>query len=536
MMKRSGGLSFKFGMVFGVFLLVAVLICGITTYFSQMTIYHSQCEKNITNIAAYLADLIKADGEDFLLYKKYYLENFTTTDIRMDADEYVSYQIAYEDALAKHHPGKALGVDLTFDELDDEVKKAWFVYTHLYWILTFEKARADYNLPYTYFLIPDSSTRNVHYMIDAFRASRAYHIKFLEENPEYKEFEYPQGDEEEYMYLGDTYHNDLDYNPILWKTWETGEIQDGFMVWHNQWGDNYSCYVPVIINGEKVGLVVTEIDIADVNSEIMKNTLTQVGLIAGVLLVCLMAALIYINRQFISKIVRLEAGVHDYTSTKNAEIVASIEKNVNGQDEIVTLSDEIISMIIEIENYIKSLMQINEALAKEKGNSARLSDLAHKDALTGVRNRSAYEKEMQRLEWGLADGETEFAIAVIDLNFLKRINDTYGHEQGNYAIKKLCHIVCHVFEHSPVFRTGGDEFVAVLKNDDFKNRDKLVEEFNSQLEMLKMDESLEPWEQISAAIGVAVYDKEYDSSVDNVFKRTEEIMYARKKDMKAVRV
>ena len=162
--------------------------------------------------------------------------------------------------------------------------------------------------------------------------------------------------------------------------------------------------------------------------------------------------------------------------------------------------------------------------------------MANKDALTGIRNRAAYEKEMQRLEWELADGETDFAIAMIDLNFLKRINDTYGHEQGNYAIKKLCYIVCHVFEHSPVFRTGGDEFVVILKNEDFKNRDKLTEEFYSQLELLGGDESLEPWEKISAAIGVAVYDKEYDSSVDNVLKRADEIMYACKKDMKAVRM
>ena len=38
-----------------------------------------------------------------------------------------------------------------------------------------------------------------------------------------------------------------------------------------------------------------------------------------------------------------------------------------------------------------------------------------------------------------------FGIAMIDLNNLKVINDTYGHEEGNYAIKKLCEIVCSVF-------------------------------------------------------------------------------------------
>ena len=147
----------------------------------------------------------------------------------------------------------------------------------------------------------------------------------------------------------------------------------------------------------------------------------------------------------------------------------------------------------------------------------------------------AYEKELQKLEWDLADGKKEFGIAMVDLNFLKRINDTYGHEQGNIAIKKLCCITCHTFEHSPVFRVGGDEFIIILRNHDLENRDALLEEFRSKLEKLREDSSLEPWEQISAAIGVAVYDQSRDAGVDNVVKRADQAMYENKKEMKAAR-
>ena len=139
-------------------------------------------------------------------------------------------------------------------------------------------------------------------------------------------------------------------------------------------------------------------------------------------------------------------------------------------------------------------------------------------------------------EKALADGNTEFGIAMIDLNFLKRINDTYGHEQGNIAIKKLCYTVCHVFEHSPVFRIGGDEFVVILKNNDYEDRDELIEDFRAQMELLQSDFSIEPWEQISAAIGIAVFEKDRDARVDNVFKRADQLMYENKKEMKAVRV
>ena len=133
------------------------------------------------------------------------------------------------------------------------------------------------------------------------------------------------------------------------------------------------------------------------------------------------------------------------------------------------------------------------------------------------------------------DENLQFAIAMIDLNYLKRLNDTFGHDKGNIAIKKLCYIVCHIFEHSPVFRIGGDEFVVILQNSDFENRERLYDAFNSRLDEIRAETGLEEWEKVSASIGIAVYDHTIDSNVDNVFKRADKAMYKRKKEMKATR-
>ena len=89
---------------------------------------------------------------------------------------------------------------------------------------------------------------------------------------------------------------------------------------------------------------------------------------------------------------------------------------------------------------------------------------ANIDALTKVRNKRAYDLEVQRVEQELRDGKTDVGIAMIDMNFLKRTNDIYGHEQGNASLQKLCQTICGVFKHSPVFRIGGDEFVVILEN------------------------------------------------------------------------
>ena len=192
-------------------------------------------------------------------------------------------------------------------------------------------------------------------------------------------------------------------------------------------------------------------------------------------------------------------------------------------------------MIMELENYMRNLLETAKELRDTQQKVDAVSELATKDALTGIRNKTAYDSEVAQMDWQIGEGTAEFAIAMIDLNYLKRINDTFGHEQGNIAIKKLCYIVCHVFTHSPVFRIGGDEFVAILKNDDYKNRVQLVKDFNKGLEDLAKDDKLEVWEKVSASIGLADFDKTIDHNVANVFARADKAMYQRKKEMKAVR-
>nr|MCR5025109.1 diguanylate cyclase [Lachnospiraceae bacterium] len=67
---------------------------------------------------------------------------------------------------------------------------------------------------------------------------------------------------------------------------------------------------------------------------------------------------------------------------------------------------------------------------------------------------------------------------------------TYGHDKGNMAIKKLCHLVCVIFDHSPVFRIGGDEFVVILRGNDHDHYDELADSLNKEIESMSVDPSL----------------------------------------------
>ena len=516
--SKKKSLLFKFGVIFTFFTVLAVVLGGLATYYAQTDSYRKQCEQNIRDVGAYLERLILQDKDNFAIYQKYYMAHFAEVDIPFDFDNYRAAQAEYEKLFAMHHPGRTFGVDIEFDAMDPEVQKAWFIYYHEYWLLTFEEARTAFRLPYTYYLVPKEDIFYMVYMIDGERTAK-------------------KDSDGKILYLGDEYLDPLEKYPVQWETWFKGKKLDASQVWDNEWGHTYAYYTPLIINGKKLGLIGTEVEVKTVNEGILKNTLQQSAGVGAIVILCVLAMLWFIHRHYISKIVRLGENIKEYAEIKDAAIAGAIEKDATGGDELAALSMQAAAMILELENYMKSLVDTTRMLGEAQDKADALNELANKDALTGIRNKTAYDKEVRRIEWEMQeDSGKQFGIAMIDLNFLKRINDTYGHEQGNIAIKKLCHMVCAIFDHSPVFRIGGDEFVVVLENDDYANVDALVAEFNAKLDEMAQDASLEPWERLSAAVGVARYDAVTDSSVANVFKRADKAMYLRKKEMKAIRI
>ena len=211
------------------------------------------------------------------------------------------------------------------------------------------------------------------------------------------------------------------------------------------------------------------------------------------------------------------------------------EIDIHTHDEIESLSGSIISMVEDIRTYASDLIDKDKKISDMQDKNSQLEALANRDSLTGIRNKTAYDNEIKSLEWNLKIGKTEFGIGVVDLNYLKIINDTYGHEKGNEAIKNICHIVCVIFAHSPVFRVGGDEFAIILKGQDLENIDSLIDKFNQELSDLANNKDLSPWEAVSAAIGYATYDSDKDAGAINVFKRADNNMYENKKRMHAER-
>ncbi|MCR4657244.1 MAG: GGDEF domain-containing protein [Lachnospiraceae bacterium] len=133
----------------------------------------------------------------------------------------------------------------------------------------------------------------------------------------------------------------------------------------------------------------------------------------------------------------------------------------------------------------------------------------------------------------MLSGDASFAIIVVDVNFLKRVNDTYGHEKGNEYLITNAKAITEVFGKENVYRVGGDEFTVVLRNQSFSQAEGMVKAFKDIRTNAVTQEN--EWELVRAAIGLAVYSPETDSDVETVFKRADTAMYEDKVAMKVQR-
>ncbi len=181
----------------------------------------------------------------------------------------------------------------------------------------------------------------------------------------------------------------------------------------------------------------------------------------------------------------------------------------------------------ELSDYIVNLEELLEREKQQTQQIISAQKLAHTDPLTGIKNKLAYIEKEKDLDARIENGEvSRMAIAVFDLNGLKEINDTKGHEVGDKYIVDGCKMICNHFKHSPVFRIGGDEFVAVLEGDDFKNRNRIMKAFNN----LVMENSMNGGVVVSA--GIAEYLPENDAGTKTIFDRADHYMYEQKRLLK----
>ena len=183
-----------------------------------------------------------------------------------------------------------------------------------------------------------------------------------------------------------------------------------------------------------------------------------------------------------------------------------------------------IALAILINNY--TLMSRRAEKSEQLLGAAR--EMANTDSLTGVKSKHAYAEAEKAINLDLQSGkQTPLAVVVCDVNGLKFINDTFGHAAGDEHIRKAAAIICSFFDHSPVYRTGGDEFTVLLRGQDYDSREQILSALHEQsVSNIAAGEVV-----ISAGLSELKAD---DARLHSAFERADKRMYEEKQLLKSL--
>jgi diguanylate cyclase (GGDEF)-like protein len=186
--------------------------------------------------------------------------------------------------------------------------------------------------------------------------------------------------------------------------------------------------------------------------------------------------------------------------------------------QIQTANEELRKEIIERK-------RIEEALRQSR---TQLENIAHYDLLTGLPNRVLLSDRLQQAMVHTVRREQLLAVALIDLDGFKTVNDRYGHDVGDQLLNILAIRMKHALrEGDTLARLGGDEFVAVMVDlgDTGAAVPVLTRLLNAVAEQVQISESIL---RVSASVGVTFYPQQEDADGDQLMRQADQAMYQAK--------
>ncbi|MDY6827420.1 MAG: diguanylate cyclase [Bacillota bacterium] len=160
----------------------------------------------------------------------------------------------------------------------------------------------------------------------------------------------------------------------------------------------------------------------------------------------------------------------------------------------------------------------------KKRQEIELQYISYHDELTGLYNRRYYENELERLN---SSREHPIAIISADLDNLKKINDSLGHNEGDHYIQAAAEILKSSLRESDILaRVGGDEFAVILPRTTLKAGRELVKRIHHQIEIYNQQNTSSPTLSISVGIAVSTSGKQ---PLEKIYNKADDAMYEDKK-------
>lgn len=195
--------------------------------------------------------------------------------------------------------------------------------------------------------------------------------------------------------------------------------------------------------------------------------------------------------------------------------IIQIMKTGNVDRKIYEERDTEIGIVSRFFNYLLNMLKQKNAELKKS--NTNLSVKAYHDNLTKILNRNGLLKK-------LMEKNNDYILAIIDIDKFKNINDTYGHDVGDYVLRDLAAIISSKIRTTDIFaRWGGEEFILVLDTTDLLQAQNITDNLRKEVENSKF----KTVDKITVSIGVSEF-KTKNDTFESVFKKADEALYQAK--------
>jgi len=202
-------------------------------------------------------------------------------------------------------------------------------------------------------------------------------------------------------------------------------------------------------------------------------------------------------------------------SMSNRHLESSLIQSRKSQNELSNLNRDLEKLILQ------RTLELDTARQKAERQ-------ARTDVLTGLNNRRAFFESAEMIDAQSRRYHRTYVIVMIDIDHFKSINDTWGHEVGNIALKTVGRVISGMLRESDVIgRIGGEEFAIILPETPIKEGAALAERLREKIERTLIPSSKNKI-NVTISIGIASLDDRTDS-LKKVVGNSDAAMYLAKK-------
>lgn len=303
--------------------------------------------------------------------------------------------------------------------------------------------------------------------------------------------------------------------PVAWAGTATVDDEP----YSDEWGTYYTAWSPVRDSeGHVVGLVGVDFESSRITDELNFSMVTIIVSTAVLLVLSIIFFILYSVRvQHQSRQLSDEIDGLSYNLKTVFDEIEGIEQSESPEE-----SEEVPDQ--DFLHYVHN--KTLDMTRRLRDHTAYMERQANVDFMTRTGNTRAYSSEKAARQIEIDGGAADFAVAIFDVNWLKRVNDNLGHECGDILIKAAADAIKQTFKNHTVYRIGGDEFTVVVPGATEASMELQFKMLD--LEVEKINQTLEAPMTLAIAKGYSIYDKTTDKKYRDVFVRADKNMYANK--------